>query len=117
MELDYAKKLLTALADGVDPLTGELLPEDSVCNKADIVRAFHCILKVLHEKKPQNKAQPENYGKPWTEEDEALLCRMFDSGCTKKELCSHFKRTQGGIAARLIRLGKISDRQELYAAK
>lgn len=117
MELEYAKKLLAALADGVDPLTGELLPEDSVCNKADIVRAFHCILKELPEKKTQNKQQPENHGKPWTEEDDATLCCMFDSGYTKKELCAHFKRTQGGIAARLIRLGKISDRQEFYAAK
>ena len=56
--------------------------------------------------------QPENAGKPWTEEDEEILSRMFDTGCTKKEICNHFQRSQGAIAARLVRLGKIRDRYE-----
>ena len=45
MDLQRAKELLSGLADGVDPLTGEVLPEDHVCNKAEIIRAFHCVLK------------------------------------------------------------------------
>ena len=47
MDLQRAKELLSGLADGVDPLTGEVLPEDHVCNKAEIIRAFHCVLKSL----------------------------------------------------------------------
>ena len=47
MDLQRAKELLSGLADGVDPLTGEVLPEDHVCNKAEIIRAFHCVLKAL----------------------------------------------------------------------
>ena len=31
MDLQRAKELLSGLADGVDPLTGEVLPEDHVC--------------------------------------------------------------------------------------
>ena len=38
MDLQRAKELLSGLADGVDPLTGEVLPEDHVCNKAEIIR-------------------------------------------------------------------------------
>ena len=45
MDIQRAKELLTALADGLDPLTGEVLPSDHVCNKGDIVRALHCVLK------------------------------------------------------------------------
>ena len=58
MDLQRAKELLSGLADGVDPLTGEVLPEDHVCNKAEIIRAFHCVLKALPGKPP--KPQPEN---------------------------------------------------------
>ena len=38
MELERARTLLTELADGVDPLTGECLPSDSVCNRPEIIR-------------------------------------------------------------------------------
>lgn len=31
MDLQREKELLSGLADGVDPLTGEVLPEDHVC--------------------------------------------------------------------------------------
>ena len=45
MDVHRAKELLTILADGVDPLTGEVLPEDHVCNKGEIVRALHCAVR------------------------------------------------------------------------
>mgnify|MGYP000166880640 FL=1 len=31
MDVQRAKELLTVLADGVDPLTGEVLPDDREC--------------------------------------------------------------------------------------
>lgn len=108
--LQRAKELLSGVADGVDPLTGEVLPEDHVCNKAEIIRAFHCVLKALPGKPP--KPQPENAGKPWNDADDAVLCQMFDAGGSKKEMCDYFKRSEGSLAARLVRLGKISDRAE-----
>lgn len=106
MDLQRAKELLSGLADGVDPLTGEVLPEDHVCNKAEIIRAFHCVLKALPGKPP--KPQPENAGKPWNDADDAVLCQMFDAGGSRKEMCAYFKRSEGSLAARLVRLGKIS---------
>ena len=33
MDVQRAKELLTVLADGVDPLTGEVLPDDHVATK------------------------------------------------------------------------------------
>ena len=32
MDIEYAKEILVALADGVNPATGELLPAEDVCN-------------------------------------------------------------------------------------
>ena len=59
-----------------------------------------------------SKPQPENAGKPWNDADDAVLCQMFDAGGSKKEMCAYFKRSEGSLAARLVRLGKISDRAE-----
>ena len=45
MDINRAKKIISALAEGVDPTTGELLPEDSVYNKGDIINGK--ILKIF----------------------------------------------------------------------
>ena len=36
MDILRAKELLAALADGVNPFTGEILPDDDSCNQAEI---------------------------------------------------------------------------------
>ena len=105
MDIQRAKELLMALAEGVDPLTGEVLPDDHVCNKGEIVRALHCAVEALSRKR--EKPLPENNGKPWTEELDQELCRLFDEGMKKKDLCTRFGRSPGAIVSRLQRLGKM----------
>lgn len=61
----------------------------------------------------KNTNLPENSGKPWTPELDQQLCDMFDCGTSVKEMCELFKRSRGGITARLVRLGKIENRAEL----
>lgn len=58
MDIDRAKEIVSALAEGIDPTTGELLPEDNVYNKGDIVRALYTVLTSLDAKKPK-KNLPE----------------------------------------------------------
>ena len=62
---------------------------------------------------PTKANLPENSGKPWTAELDQQLCDMFDCGASVKEMCEQFKRSRGGIAARLVRLGKIENRADL----
>ena len=57
--------------------------------------------------------QPENAGKPWTEELDQKLCDMFECGASVKEMSEHFKRSKGSITSRLVRLGKIESRSDL----
>ena len=104
MEIQRARELLTILADGIDPLTGEVLPDDHVCNKGEIVRALNC---VLEQTRSPGRSQPKNAGKPWTEELDDELCRLFDDGASRRELSEHFGRSRGAIEARLERLGKL----------
>ena len=60
-----------------------------------------------------NENPPSNSGKPWTVELDQQLCAMFDCGASTMEMCEQFKRAGGGIAARLVRLGKIENRADL----
>ena len=100
MDVQRAKELLTVLADGVDPLTGEVLPDDHVCNKGEIVRALHCAVEELSRRR--KKPLPENNGNPWTEELDDELSRLFDGGMKKKDLC-----IAAGIShASMAKLGK-----------
>lgn len=68
MDVQRAKELLAVLADGVDPLTGEVLPDDHVCNKGEIVRALHCAVEELSRRRKNRCPKTmENLGRRnWT---------------------------------------------------
>lgn len=110
MDIERAKELLTTLADGINPITGEILPDSDSCNQVEVVRALNTVLRTLDKQPKQSgRTAPDNAGKPWTKEDEHALCQMFDDGCTRAEISNHFKRSTGAITSRLVKLGRISE--------
>ena len=63
MDIIRAKELLTMLADGVNPLTGEVLSDEDSCNQVEIVRALNVALRVMEsQSKRRNSSPPENAG-------------------------------------------------------
>ena len=52
-------------------------------------------------------------GKPWTEEQEVQLIRLFREGADLATMAMTMQRTKGGIRARLVRLGLIENRNEI----
>lgn len=108
MDINRAKEIIEALAEGIDPTTGEVLPEDHVCNKGEVVRAFYTVIGNLDKKQKRNR--PENAGKTWTESDDELLKSMYSGGASNSDICRSLKRTVTGVAARLVRLGIIDNR-------
>lgn len=106
MELTRAKRLLTALADGVDPFTGETLPDDSVCNRPDMIRAFHCILMALEQKHTAGE-EPENAGKPWTDAEDERLTDEYHDQRNITEIAGKHGRSRGAIQRRLEKLGLV----------
>lgn len=105
MDAMRARELLSVLADGIDPLTGEVLPREHLCNQPEIIRALHEVLRVSPSTK--QKIQPRNAGKPWTETEENKLMDEFDAGVKLSEIAQEHGRTRGAIEARLAVLGKI----------
>lgn len=60
--------------------------------------------------KPSNHMQEQkalytNAYKPWSEDDDALLTKLYKEETSIKELMSLFQRNRGGIASRLRKLG------------
>ena len=118
MDISRAKEILELLAEGIDPVTGEILSPEHTCNQGEVVRAFYTILNTLQEASPQKtRQQPENAGKPWTEEDDRLLSNLFDEGNSIKDLCEYFRRSRGSIEVRLMYLNKIEPRPFYFRQK
>lgn len=116
MDINRAKEIIKLLAEGIDPVTGEVLPFDNVCNQGEIVRAFYTVINYLEqEDRNVKKKTHENQGKKWEEKEDILLCEMFNSGKSIKELSDCFKRSKGSISARLVHLGLIENRQDVYS--
>ncbi len=114
MDAQRARDIVSALADGVNPLTGEVLDDDCVCNQADVVRALHAAVAVMNKDlKRKSRPTPENMGKPWTAEEDAKITSEYQQGVPGNEIAKAHQRTKGGIAARLVRLGIIPDRSAM----
>jgi hypothetical protein len=119
MDLTAARRIIEALADGVDPSTGEVLASGSPIDCPDVVRALHVALATIDgqmRKRERTLSLPDNAGKPWCEDDDAELVHSFDSGRPVAEIAATFRRTRGSIASRLVRLGKAPDRQSAFVA-
>ncbi len=103
MDLERAQELLRLLADGADPTTGERLPDESVYNRPEIIRALHCVLRALQDRETGLSAV--NAGRSWSPEEEERLRREYDAGLSAQVIARRHGRTEGAIEARLSELG------------
>jgi hypothetical protein len=113
MQREAATTILQALADGVDPHTGEVFPPDSPYQNPQVIRALFHALRALEghrEAKQPKRSLPGNAGKPWTASEDALLRKRFDMGASVTEMAREHWRTEGAIRARLVRLGMVDPR-------
>ena len=113
-----AKKIIDALANGIDPETGEILPSQSTFNNPQVIRALFVAATALDraaKREVRDNSLPGNAGRSWSETEDKELLAIFDTGTPVKEIAAKHGRTQGAIAARLVRLGRIKDRAEVYA--
>jgi hypothetical protein len=110
METAEALRIIQALADGVDPSTGEVLPETSPYQHPQVIRALHTAIKLLERGDRAERRRshlPGRAGEPWDEAEEKQLLKGFDSGATIADLARRHERTDGSIRSRLERLGRI----------
>lgn len=109
MDETKALDIVSALADGINPLTGEAFPADSPYQSPDIVRALFIARTVVEARARvrQRTPLPGNAGKPWSEEEDRKLLLEFDRGGSIAELAQLHARTAAGIQARLEKHGRV----------
>jgi hypothetical protein len=110
MHLESALPIVKALADGIDPVTGEQYPEQSPYAEPRALRALFAAVDLMQrevEKERRRERLPANFGKPWNEGEDSAVCAAFEAGVALPELARKHARTQGSIRLRLEKLGKL----------
>ena len=110
MQIHAALPIVQALADGVNPVTGEAYPDHSPYAEPRSLRALYFAVDLMQkeiEREKRRERLPANFGKPWTAEEDQAAMSEFDSGLTLPEMARRHLRTQSSIRLRLEKLGKI----------
>lgn len=103
MDITRAKEIVRILADGIDPITGEILPEDSVYNSPEVIRALFMVLERINEASIDDPLR--NAGKPWSEIEDEKLRDEFISKIRISDIAKEHGRSYGAIESRLNHLG------------
>jgi hypothetical protein len=110
MGIQEALRIMRALADGVNPGTGEAFMADAVYQNAPVVRAFHRAvgaLEYLQERERSRKTPPANTGKSWSRAEDQQVCEELRRGVDFYQIAKTHNRSIGSIVARLVKLGKM----------
>lgn len=116
--------VLETLLDGVNPVTGELLPEDHVCQEPVVLRALHKALVALRSGDAMpaddgvrvNRNGRLDAGRPWTQGDLDRLKQLHVAGTSMEEMCHLLQRRRRGIERQLAYLGLMNRSEQRTAA-
>lgn len=111
MEINEALAVIRKLANGLHPETGAPLENNSSLQHPQSIRALNRAVMALEfqlERERARNSLPANAGKPWSNQEDTLICDELRRGINFQEIARGHGRTVGSIVARLIRLGKIS---------
>ncbi|MDA0119299.1 hypothetical protein [Vibrio sp. T11.5] len=123
MDQEKAYSIIDALANGIDPNTGEYFPEDSPYNHPDIIRALFYVLrnkptqkkqkKSLEEKQQENisKGLPKNYGLPWTDETVEYVINQHQANTSIDVIAQEVARKPSSIIGLLKKKEIITEEQ------
>jgi hypothetical protein len=115
MELQIARQIIDTLAQGIHPVTGEAMPEDSPYNAPPVIRALHVVSRALESAataddvpRGTRRVGPPNAGKPWSAQEDAALETAFDAGIAIKQVAQELGRTAFAVEQRLVKIGKVA---------
>ena len=114
MDIEKTYGIVKALADGINPFTGEVLDAGHVCQHPDAVRALlHAsaeLERMATRERRLKRARltlPENTGKEWSTDEDRMLLSRFRNGVQVADIATIHARTTGAIRARLEKLGQV----------
>jgi hypothetical protein len=116
MDRQEAGSLLSILARGIDPITGEILPDDHVCQQPAVIRALYVAADALQANaaapKEKPKSKHENAGAKWTPELDQQVREAAQRNESIGAIAKILGRSSGSIASRMVRLGLVESRED-----
>ena len=130
MDEEQAREILRTLANGIDPVTGEVLPDESPYNHPAVIRALFQMVHAADERSPSPKSKrsarsiearqqeniragrPRNAGLPWNEASRAKLASSYRATTDVDQLSRDFERSRGAVISELVRQGLVEDTKE-----
>lgn len=117
MTIAEASRIVDALARGLDPDTGENIEDGHILRRPSVILALRAASKsiaFIQQRDEESESGPRNAGRAWTEPEDRRLLQEFDGGESLEGLALLHDRSAAGIAARLVRLHRISSRSDVY---
>ena len=123
MDQERAFSIIDALANGIDPSTGECFPENSPYNNPEVIRALFFVLrnqpmqkkqkKSLEEKQRNNVGNglPKNYGLPWTDESVQYVINLYHASISIDKIAQDVERKPSSIVGLLKKKEIITEEQ------
>ena len=111
MTNETAREILQIMAKGINPITGEILPDDHLCNYPEVARALCLAIQSLSVDSPvtdlpvNKKNGKLNAGRPWTKEDLRELEQLYLAGASMDDICKQLQRRERGVQKQLEYLG------------
>lgn len=121
MNTEEAIRILENLHDGVDPVTGEVLPEGNVLEQVSVMRALYMAIVALRQGAFCDNPLEDlwtnidgglNKMRPWTDEEDKLLVELYRCGMSIEQLADKLIRKPRGIKDRLSTLNVLNPPRE-----
>jgi hypothetical protein len=101
-----ARDIVQALADGIDPVTGEQLPQADRWREQQVdwalrIAADH--LEALAERTARILKDHPRAGQLWSPEEDDRLVHEYRRGLSVEEMAEKHQRTRGAIRSHLMR--------------
>jgi hypothetical protein len=106
-----AKRIITALANGIDPDTGEAVQASTSLNKPHVIRALWLAANALGTTQSLHfsdarTTSPKRLGLAWTADEDQRLLAAFESGTDVHNLATLHGRSVGAVRSRLMKHGR-----------
>lgn len=111
MTYPEATAIFQSLLNGIDPVTGEILPYDHLCRSPQVSQALSLAFSVLtgvsayFNASAALKGDKLHAGRSWSQEELAALERMYCAGIPMDEICQRLQRREQGVKRQLAYLG------------
>lgn len=112
--------IIEAISNGTNPLTGEVLPEETLYREPAIVSALKLALAAVRKieyRELRKKNLPVKAGMSWDAAEDQRLLEGHDSGLAVAQIAERHERSKGSIISRLVKFGRLDQSATIGQAR